>query len=263
MNLDPLLLPFIAGLPLALALPRLGLLLRLREEWLAALGLAHLSAATALAAHTVHLPALAGATAGALAGGAGKHFLRVRGNAAFALMILAGWASTLLIASNSPLGEALAHALIEGQLYFAGLVELLAALGISLSMLLALPWLTPRLVRAHHFPTHEAANRLPAWRWQLGFEWLSALVIAVATATLGLMATFALIFVTPWIAHRLARNWRHGARLASGAGLFAYGVAFALALALDQPFAPILVAVLLLLLGLSAKRIPAQPGEFR
>ena len=43
---DPLfLLPFVNGLLLALLLPLLGAFVRLREEWLASLGLAQVSAA--------------------------------------------------------------------------------------------------------------------------------------------------------------------------------------------------------------------------
>jgi len=252
------LIPFLAGLPLALALPRLGQLLRMRDEGLAALGLAHLASATALAGQAAHLPGVLGAPLGALLGGAAKALLGARGNGAFALMILAGWCATLLIASNSALGEALAHAHIEGQLYFAGVAELIAALSVSLAMLLALPWLTPRLVRARLFPLHETANRMPAWRWHLGFDLLAALAIAIATATLGLMAAFALVFVPPWIAHRRARNWRHASRLAAGIGLTAYVLAFATALAFDQPFGPLLVLVLLSLLGLSAIPVGLQ-----
>jgi energy-coupling factor transporter ATP-binding protein EcfA2 len=46
---DPIFrLPFLAGLLLAGVLPVLGVLLMLRDEWLAALGLAHLAAAGAL-----------------------------------------------------------------------------------------------------------------------------------------------------------------------------------------------------------------------
>ena len=40
--------PFFAGLTLAVLLPLVGNLLRLRDEWLATLGLAHLAAAGAL-----------------------------------------------------------------------------------------------------------------------------------------------------------------------------------------------------------------------
>ena len=112
--------PFFAGLTLAVLLPLVGNLLRLRDEWLATLGLAHLAAAGALLGMAAHLPAFVGALAGALAGAGAKQASGGRSNSAYGLMILAGWALTLLIAANTMLGDALAHALIDGQLYFAG-----------------------------------------------------------------------------------------------------------------------------------------------
>jgi zinc/manganese transport system permease protein len=246
------LLPFLAGLPLALLLPLLGNLLRLRDEWLAALGLAHLAGAAGLAGLALHVPAVLGAPLGALLGGALKYYAGARGNSAFALMILAGWAATLLIAANSALGEALAHAVVDGQLYFAGARELAAAMLVCVAGLAALPWLTPRLARARLLPLHEVANRLPAWRWHLGFDLLVALGIAVGTAAFGLMAAFALVFLPPWIAFRLAPDWRRAGLLAAGIGVAGYLLAFLLALALDQPFGPVLVAVLAGAFALSA-----------
>lgn len=238
------LLPFLAGLPLAILLPVLGNLLRLRDEWLAALGLAHLAGAAGLAGLAAQVPAVLGAPVGALAGGVLKHLLGARGNSVFGLMILAGWASTLLIAANTALGDALAHGVVDGQLYFAGTRELAAALAVGLIGMVALPWLTPRLIRARLFPQHEIANRLPRWRWQLGFDLLVALAVAVGTATLGLMAAFALVFLPAWLAYRLAPNWRAGNLIAAGIGLAGYLVAFAVALIFDQPFGPVLVATL-------------------
>jgi len=88
---DPLFrVPFITGLLLAAVLPLLGTLLMLREEWLAALGFAHLAAASALLGLTAGMPAVIGGTAGALAGGAAKTALRAHGNAAYGFMILIG-----------------------------------------------------------------------------------------------------------------------------------------------------------------------------
>lgn len=244
------LIPFLAGLPLAILLPLLGNLLRLRDEWLAALGLAHLAGATALAGLAVSLPAVSGAPLGALAGGLIKHFSGARGNSAFAMMILAGWAGTLLIAANSALGEAMAHALVDGQLYFAGTGELATAAVVAALGLAALPWLTPRLIRARLFPQHETANRLPAWRWQLGFDLLVALAIAIGAATLGLMAAFALIFLPAWLSARIAPGWRAGNLLAAAAGLAGYLAAFAIALRFDQPFGPVLAACLVIPLAI-------------
>lgn len=248
--LDPLFhLPFATGLLLALVLPLLGTLLMLREEWLAALGLAHLAAAGALLGLAVGMTAPIGGLLAALGGGTAKALLGVRGNAAYAFMILAGWSALLLIAANTAIGDALGHALVEGQLYFAGPVDLGAAILLTFIATLTLPWLLPKLVRARLFPQDETANRLPARRWHLGFDLLAAAGIAVATATLGLMGAFALVFVPAWCAFRIAPGWRSALLIAVILGSGAYLVAFAAALALDQPFGPILVAALLIFAG--------------
>jgi zinc/manganese transport system permease protein len=241
---DPLFrIPFGAGLILALLLPLLGAMLRLRDEWLAALGLAHLAGAGALLGLAAGFPALAGAAAGAVIGAFVKSFGRFRGNTVYALMLLAGWSATLLVAANTVLGSTMGHALVEGQLYFATTQHLTAALGLALLAAVALPRIMPRLIRARLFPGHEEGNRLPAWRWHLGFDLLTALGLAVGTATLGLMGAFALVFVPPWVAFRLAGSWRSCLAISAALGVFAYGTAFATALVLDQPFGPVLVAI--------------------
>jgi zinc transport system permease protein len=256
--------PFFAGLMLALLLPLVGNLLRLRDEWLATLGLAHLAAAGALLGMALHLPTFAGALVGALAGACAKQASGGRSNSAYGLMILAGWALTLLVAANTALGEALAHALIDGQLYFAGWREFAVDVIVLFVALPLLRWLTPRLVAARLFPERERANGLPAWRWHLGFDLLVAVVVAAGTATFGLMASFALIFVPPWIAFRLGADWRRAQYLAAGIGVTGYGTAFWLALSLDQPFGPILVTVLALSFGVSSLvRRPASADFFR
>lgn len=249
--------PFFAGLALALLLPQVGNLLRLRDEWLATLGLAHLAAAGALLGVALHLPTFVGALLGALSGAGVKQASGGRSNSAYGLMMLAGWALTLLAAANTTLGDALAHALIDGQLYFAGGLALAVDVLVLLIALPALRWLAPRLIAACLFPERERANGLPAWRWHLGFDFLAATAIAAGTATFGLMASFALIFVPPWIAFRLSANWRSAWWLAAGIGVAGYGVAFWLALVFDQPFGPVLVAVLVLSCGVATlKRRP-------
>ncbi len=236
--------PFLAGLPLALVLPLVGLFLRLRDEWLATLGLAHLSAAGVLVALAAGLPGFSGALAGAFAGAAAKQAAGGRGNSAYGLMILAGWAATLLIAANTTLGEALAHGLMDGQLWFAGGRDLALGALVAALALPALARLAPRLVAARFFPERERANCLPAWRWHLGFDLLVAVAVAAGTVTMGLMASFALVFLPPWIAFRRAAGGRRAGGIAAAVGVAAYGAAFWLALAFDQPFGPTLVAVL-------------------
>lgn len=244
---DPLFrIPFLAGLLAAAVLSLLGAFLRLREEWLAALGLAHLAAAGALAGMAAALPVMAGSAIAGIGAASAKALLGSRGNTAYAVMILLGWSLTLLLAANSPLGESLAHALVDGQLYFAGVREVMGLLVLAVATVLTLPWLGRRLLRARFFPLYERANALPAWRWHLGFDLLVALGIALGTATMGLMAAFACAFVPAWLAFRLAGSWRQTLILAPVLGVLAYVSAFLLALGLDQPFGPVMVAALLL-----------------
>jgi zinc transport system permease protein len=245
---DPLFrLPFIVGLLLAITLPLLGALLRLRDEWLAALGLAHLAAATGLAGLALHIPVVVGGAVGAVLGALGKAMSGSQGNSAYAFMILIGWCLTLLIAANTVLGSAMGHALVDGQLYFAGPMQLVAVGSLALVSAMGLPWLIPRLLRARFFPRNETANRLPAWRWHLGFDLLVALGMAVGVGTVGLMGAFALVFLAPWMAFRLAPSWKWTLGYSVGLAVLGYLVAFILALMTDQPFGPVLVAVLLAL----------------
>lgn len=244
--LDPLFrVPFVTGLLLAAVLPVLGTLLLLREEWLAALGLAHLAAASALLGLAAGLPLVLGGSAGALLGALAKGGLGVRGNTTYGFMILGGWSALLLVAANTPLGDSVSHALIDGQLYFASAIELTAALVLAALAALTLPWLSPRLLRARFFPRHETANGLPAWRWHLGFDGLAALGLAVGIATLGIMGTFVLVLVPAWIAFRTAPGWAWALAIATVTGVLGYLGAFGLALGLDQPFGPVLVGLLL------------------
>lgn len=259
---DPLFrLPFVVGLLLAITLPLLGVLLRLRDEWLAALGLAHLAAATGLAGLALHIPVVVGGVVGAVFGALGKALASGQGNSVYAFMIFIGWSLTLLIAANTVLGSAMGHALVDGQLYFAGNTQLLAVSVLFVASALSLPWLMPRLMRARFFPRNETANRLPAWRWHFGFDLLVALGMAVGVGTVGLMGAFALVFLPPWMAFRVASSWRATLLFSAGLATLGYLIAFGLALTLDQPFGPMLVAVLLLqaMLVVAAERFMGRP----
>ena len=79
--LDPLFFtPFVTGLLFAAVLPVLGMYLRLREEWLAALSFAQLAAAGSLVFAVLDWPVLAGGlvTAGTAAALAQHAGMRVR-----------------------------------------------------------------------------------------------------------------------------------------------------------------------------------------
>jgi zinc transport system permease protein len=237
--------PFFSGLLVAAVLSAVGVLLRLRNEWLAALGFAHLAGASALIGLAIHVPVVIGATLGAAAGAVIKAIGRIRGNTVYALMILTGWAITLLVAANTTLGSVIGHAMVEGQLYFAGIMHLTAAAMLVVSTVIGLYWLMPIVIRNRFFPGYDAANRLPAWRWHFAFDLLAALGMAVATATIGLMAAFALVFIPAWLSFRMARHWKQALVISVGFGSAGYVLSFLIALFLDQPFGPVLVAMLL------------------
>ncbi|MCU0230146.1 MAG: ABC transporter, partial [Acidobacteria bacterium] len=90
------LLPFLNGLALALLLPLLGCYIRLREEWLAALGLAQAAAAGVVLGGLVLEPVLLVALAAAALAAAAKALLARSGNDAYAVMILFGWSAALI-----------------------------------------------------------------------------------------------------------------------------------------------------------------------
>ncbi|MCX7896363.1 MAG: metal ABC transporter permease [Rhodocyclaceae bacterium] len=240
------LLPFLVGLPLAFALPWLGHYLRLRDEWLAALAVSQWAGLGAVLAAALEAPAVVGACLLALLAVLGKQIFAASGNSFHAGMILLGWAASTLMIANAPHGEAWAKAISDGQLYFAGGRELAFAWLAASAAAVFLPRWAHRLVVARFFPEHEKANRLPGGSWRLGFDVLTAFLLAAAIGALGLMGSFALLFLPPWAAYRIARNGFSAIVLAVGLGLFVYGLAFAAALSFDQPFGPTLTLLLAL-----------------
>ena len=251
MSADIFLIPFLTGLACAIVLPVLGCYLRLRDEWLAALAYSHVAAAGALLALLAGVPpALGGLSMAALAGAGRRLFAqRLSGGASDALLLVGGWAITVLLAANAPMAERMGHALFDGQLYFSGSQELWPVAIGGVVALLALRALSSRLLLARVYPDLFRLRGLPAWPIQIGFDLMAALCLAMATMSLGVMGAFALVFIPPWLAFRRAANWRSGLRWSLAIGVVAYVAAFALALGLDQPFGPVL-ALLLVLVGL-------------
>jgi len=244
--------PFLAGLCLAVLLPLVGCYLRLRDEWLAALAYSHVAAGGALLAMLAGLLPQAGGLLAAAAAGLGKQALlgRLPGGALFPLLLLAGWACSMLVAVNHPLAERVGSALFDGQLYFADARQLLWLFAGSAICLLVLRRLSASLLLSQLYPDHFRLRGERVWPVHGGFDLLAALALALATTTLGVMATFALVFVPPWLAFRRARSWRRSLSLAVAIGVGGYIAAFALALWLDQPFGPVL-GLLMVLFGLS------------
>ena len=245
LSLSLFVIPFIAGLLITGTISQLGIFLRLRDEWLAALAIAHLSAAGTLIAAAAHISPSIGATLGAFSGLAIKQIGQRHGNTIYVLMYLVGWGVLMLVAANSSLGHSLGRAVLDGQLYFAGSGHAMAAASIAAVVLVATPWFSARLLRARLMPDYERVNALSSWRWHLLFDAIVALAIALAISALGVVGAFALAFIPAWIAFVLGSSWQACQRIALGLGLSCYLISFGLALHLDQPFGPTLVLILI------------------
>ncbi|MDR1162242.1 MAG: ABC transporter, partial [Candidatus Accumulibacter sp.] len=151
---DPLFFnPFLTGAAYAVALPLVGLTLRLRDEWLAALAFAQISALGALLALVFAVPASFGGVAAAVAAAATKHGFEGAGKKArgtvYALLFLLGWGASVLLVVNLPVAEHAAHALFDGQLYFTGRAHLVYAFVLTGALIVFLRLVSRRLLRAH------------------------------------------------------------------------------------------------------------------
>ena len=247
LSLSTFLIPFLTGFCFAIVLPLLGAYLRLRDEWLAALAYSHLAAAGALLALVIGVPPMAGGVFAAGLVAWLKRFVATKlgGGASYAMLLLGGWAISVLLAANHPLAERLGHALFDGQLYFSS-GELLAWVVVSsLVCSYLLKRLSRHLLLAHIYPDFFRARTKSIWSTQVGFDLLTALTLALATMSMGVMGAFSLVFIPPWLAFRRAADWRKGLWLTVAIGVFAYIAAFLLALGLDQPFGPVLALVLI------------------
>jgi zinc transport system permease protein len=245
---DPLFrFPLLTGLVFAAVLPVLGMYLRLREEWLAALAFAQLAAAGSLAAAIANLPPQLGALACSCAAAIGKGWLERTGNDGYASIMLFGWAAAILMLANVPIAEHLGHALFDGQLYFTGEREFGLALAFAALTLACMRWLSRPLLLERMLPDFFRASGRSPRRFHLAFDLLVAGGLALATSSIGVMAAFGLVFVPTMVAYQVGPNWKGSLALATVTGIAAYLVAFATALLADQPFGPVLAGVLVLL----------------
>lgn len=239
-------LPFFTGLALSLLLPVLGCYLRLRDEWLAALGLSHIAAAGGVIALPLGLPTLLTATLATTLAAVINSLLTRAGNTQFALMLLLGWGGALFLAANTHQGEMVSEGLLRGQLFFSSPVHLAGALITLLGLLVSLRWLNQRLLVQRFFPDYYPANGQTNWRHELLFLALLVPAVVLGTLAIGALPAFALFFLPPWIAFGLVRSWRQGLWLTAVIGLGVYLLAFFISLLMNQPFGPLLALLLVL-----------------
>lgn len=254
---------FVTGLLLAGFVPLLGIYLRMRDEWLAALGLTHVAAAGGVLGVVLHWPVLVAAMLFGMGAAAIKAFMRQPGNSVYAAMILFGWALLLLIAANHHHAHILGQALIDGQLYFTGRGHLVAAVLLVIAGGLIMWNLSARLMREVLFPGHQSGNDEPVRLYGLVFDLLVAVAVAITAIAVGIMAAFALVLLPAWTAFGMARDWRTAVWRAVVLGLVGYLLAFIAAIWLDQPFGPVLVTTLLALTLLRLLGCPADSTPTR
>lgn len=249
MLFDPLFIrPFFTGLCFAVLLPLFGAYLRLRDEWLAALAFAQTAAAGSLLAMLAGLPLMLGGLIAAAAAATLKSAFEgaARGvqGAAYALLLVSGWAVSVLLVANLPLAERLGHALFDGQLYFTDSTHLAAALASVVILGAGLLRLSRGLLLAYFFPDFFRARGRSVRRIHFLFDLLVAAALALATMSVGVMAAFALVFVPPLVAWSWSTGWQRSLLIGVLVSVGGYGSAFILALIFDQPFGPVLALIL-------------------
>jgi zinc transport system permease protein len=240
------LVPFVNGLLLALVLPAVGAYSRIRGEWLASLAVGQATAAGIAMGTVVGLPVAVGALLAAFVAAPVKTLLGHNdGDDTYAVIFLAGWSLALLTAANAAHGEDLAQALLQGQIYFTSTAHLTGIVIVVVAVATLLPWVSGRLLLGRFFPEYYRANGVSNPRHEFVFDLLVAVTLALAAAVVGVMGAFALVFVPPWVAFRVAHGWRRTVVWSAALGTLAYVVSFALAIVFDQPYGPVLVATLL------------------
>lgn len=243
-------IPFMTGLVLALLISLMGAFLRLREEWMAALGLPHLAAAGGIAGLPLGIPPIVGATLVTAIATLVKTAMARTGNSQFALMLILGWGGSLFLAANIHQGAVIGEGLLRGQLYFSRPAHLYTALVVLGLLMATLGWLNRRLLIQRFFPDHFSANQKAGWTHEAWFHCLLVATVVPATLAMGALPVFALFFVPAWVAFPIARGWKQGLVLCVTIGLLGYMGAFFLAIAMDQPFGPTLTLLLAIATGL-------------
>src|ERR1700741_1919865 len=161
--LDPMFRwPLLTGMMFAALLPVLGMYLRLRQEWLAALAFAQVAAAGSLGGAILGLPPQVGALACTCTAAAFKGWLAKTGNNGYALLMITGWAAAILMLANVPIAEHLGDALVDGQLHCTASTHRAFGGAFLVVAVAVMPWLSRKLLLERMFPDFFRASGLSA-----------------------------------------------------------------------------------------------------
>lgn len=241
---------FVLGLVLSGGLAALGVMLRLREETLAAFSYAHVAVLGAMLAALLGWPLLVGAWGLAvLLAVASAMILGTAGKGTSSgdlLILLIAWSLGLLLADNHPEARLLSASAIEGQLLLVGWSALPAYLGVGL-----LGWLLLALVAREWL-----AKVLLPWRrhglargymLEVTREVAVVALLAVGALAMGVYVTLALVLVPAWVGWRWASSLRQAMLTAASLGICSHILAFSLSLGFDQVYSAVLIVTLAVL----------------
>ncbi len=242
---DPMFrVPMFTGLALAVSLSLIGAFLRLKNEWLSAFGLSQISAAGAVAGIALGVPPIFTAVITAVLASFFKILNPDSNNSHYALMIIVGWAGSIILAANTYHGEVAGETFLRGQLYFTHTGHLIGAGILTATLLGTVRWLSPRLLTERFFPDYYSANDKPALKHRLLFTAFVIFSVVLGTVSLGAFPAFAMFFVPSWAGFVIVNGWKKSLLASVIIGILAYLISFAVAVLGDQPFGPILMIVL-------------------
>ncbi len=157
-------------------------------------------------------------------------------------VFLGGLAAVTLLAANHARASLAAARWAEGQLYFVAGIDLVAIMGMAVASLAGRAGLERVWLYAQTSPD-VPANRAPGlFQRSIDLGWLVAAIV-LGTLTLGLPAALATLLFPAWAASWFASDLKSLLRWTQILALSGFAGAWTLALALDQPFAPVLVLV--------------------
>lgn len=104
-----------------------------------------------------------------------------------AMLLLLGWALSVLLVANLPLAERMGHAPFDGQLYFTDRSHLINASVFAVLAFAGLRVLSRRLLLAHFFPDFFRARGLSERRAHYAFDLVAGAALASATMSVGVM----------------------------------------------------------------------------
>ncbi|MFZ2289880.1 MAG: hypothetical protein WAV92_09440 [Halopseudomonas yangmingensis] len=237
------------GTLLAGLLGALGVMLRVREEALAAFSLAQVAVLGGMLAALAGVPQLLGAWSSAvLLALLAVWWLKplgLSGPSQHLWILLLAWGAGLLLADNHPQARLLSSSAIEGQLLLLSWERLpayllLALLSAALLALLLRRWLATQLLPWRH----STPSVLLAGLRELAVVGL----LAVGALSMGIFVTLALVVIPAWLVWSRAASLGSALWLSALYALLMHLLAFSLALWLDQVYS----ALLVVLLGVSA-----------